>query len=849
MKTGKLRKLLALLLALTLCMSMVNMTAFAQEADTTIVSSDENNTSNEENNTSDVNDNTGDNTSDIDENAGGVDDVVAPSEGEEDVITPLEEEITPPEEVIIPPTEEEPVDLEPAIELFADETSEGTFTVDGTSYGTMAEAMSAVTSTENTVTVNGDFTTGLTFTKKVNVVIETDVTITGEGAGKGIAFNAGGSTLTCEDDATLTITNFDLGLCTSNVTIGDGTYYLNDHNMGFGAYSGQYENWGGTFKGTDFSGIANDGTLKTTLNVYADNCNRVQIPGATYENCTIVATCNGYTTQGGGFTATNSIIHTTGLSYYIVSAMALDNSTFWADGTDYSYTTGIAFSECGGYDATITNNSLLKATNWIEDINSKGITVTYRTLTIDDGSVVWVDNNGRGGFNINSGNTIFDNARLIATRHDKGHFVAQTRGSITITNSSVFDLDLSGIAVGGGQSGTNYIILGGSVPYQEFEQTEYKNMAIPVNGAAHGNEKLHMFALSEEKFDGDYSLTMVDMYDETYEYLVENASSDGYRYVWGPAATITFDLSNVEASFADGQTTPKDLFTLHGYSLAFVDAVAPIQDINGGGNSLVGWFYRDANGVEQPFGEDVVFGQDTTVYAKWSANSVTYHSNFDGDNEYAILYAEDQAAILSLEAILSQSSDFAQSGPTFLAWNTKADGSGTSYAPDNTLALDKDSNVHLYAQWQTYTVNFVTNRDDITIPAQTGIVYNTKSTDPALKPLGYGAPAWYTKSDFTGRWFFFTKVTSDMTLYAKWTETNYTISFRPYTIFGDNTTHSQQTVGYGYNATPMSPDPTYAGYEFGGWCTSSSGIGETFDFENTTITGSKIFYGKWIPSN
>ena len=55
-------------------------------------------------------------------------------------------------------------------------------------------------------------------------------------------------------------------------------------------------------------------------------------------------------------------------------------------------------------------------------------------------------------------------------------------------------------------------------------------------------------------------------------------------------------------------------------------------------------------------------------------------------------------------AVLGNSGALTKAGFAFTAWNTKADGSGTSYAPAASFAMG-NANVSLYAVWgSTYTV-------------------------------------------------------------------------------------------------------------------------------------------------
>ena len=100
-----------------------------------------------------------------------------------------------------------------------------------------------------------------------------------------------------------------------------------------------------------------------------------------------------------------------------------------------------------------------------------------------------------------------------------------------------------------------------------------------------------------------------------------------------------------------------------------------------------------------------ISGADVTVYALWNIDyyiptynyTVTYYDNFDS---VVISVPSPQTKNIGVELKLSTEIPV-YSGYTFTVWNTKSDGTGTSYAPGASLNVDTD--LALFAQWSSVT--------------------------------------------------------------------------------------------------------------------------------------------------
>ena len=150
---------------------------------------------------------------------------------------------------------------------------------------------------------------------------------------------------------------------------------------------------------------------------------------------------------------------------------------------------------------------------------------------------------------------------------------------------------------------------------------------------------------------------------------------------------------------------------------------------------------------------------------------------------------------------------------------------------------------------EKYTVTFDTNGGSAIASAEVdegGKV--TRPTDPTYD--GYVFDGWYADEDLTTPFDFEnTTVTSDITIYAKWTEKSVTPPATQYTVtFNTNGGSAIDPVKVDEGGKVTKPtDPTNTNGEnivFGGWY-SDVLLTTPFDFENTTITADTTLYAKW----
>ena len=171
------------------------------------------------------------------------------------------------------------------------------------------------------------------------------------------------------------------------------------------------------------------------------------------------------------------------------------------------------------------------------------------------------------------------------------------------------------------------------------------------------------------------------------------------------------------------------------------------------------------------------------------------------------------------------------------------------YNGDEKFDFDADTTnapnvLELVAKWDInqYTVKFVSEHGSFA--DQTIEHGKTIKTDELTIPKvdGYTFDGWYTDETYTKEFDFTKPITSNTTVYAKWTANDYYVSF--VTEHGDPPT--SQNVKY--NGTANDPGKlSEDGYTFIGWYTDDTYDTE-FDFTQP-ITGNTTVYAKWTAND
>ena len=201
------------------------------------------------------------------------------------------------------------------------------------------------------------------------------------------------------------------------------------------------------------------------------------------------------------------------------------------------------------------------------------------------------------------------------------------------------------------------------------------------------------------------------------------------------------------------------------------------------------------------------------------------------------------------QAAKLKTNTFTKTDYYFTGWNTKANGSGTSYS-DGAYATFY-GNTTLYAQWEKYAdpvITFDKNDGSGTAATQT-VPYGESATLNAnsFTRTGHTFSGWNTKADGTGTAYndgANVTLNGNTTLYAQWQINTYSFSFD---ANGGSGSMSGGSAAYGESIQLPGNTFTRPKYTFNGWNTKADGSGTAYaDNASLTVTDNTTLYAQWI---
>ena len=282
-------------------------------------------------------------------------------------------------------------------------------------------------------------------------------------------------------------------------------------------------------------------------------------------------------------------------------------------------------------------------------------------------------------------------------------------------------------------------------------------------------------------------------------------------------SSIAYD----ETYSGEGAVHSLDVFALCITGSGTLNVTAPAE--NGWGLSGDWRFYRQESGTVTITG-----GKQGIWYDIWSRFSLMFHGGkltIEAGND-----PKDYGVINSWERIsfdISESTTFLLGDSAENCISLTAPYTIDSVRQELTDAYDEGKLTHdpfYLSLTANYTVTFDTNGGS-KVNSQT-VPYGETAKTPAIPTkTGYTFAGWYLEGE---KFNFSTPVTKDMTLTAKWTANQYTITFD--TDGGSAVAPITQDYG---TAITAPADPTKSGYTFAGWTPE---IPATMPAENLTVT-------------
>ncbi|PKK99960.1 MAG: hypothetical protein CVV56_08390 [Tenericutes bacterium HGW-Tenericutes-1] len=320
--------------------------------------------------------------------------------------------------------------------------------------------------------------------------------------------------------------------------------------------------------------------------------------------------------------------------------------------------------------------------------------------------------------------------------------------------------------------------------------------------------QINTYEISFKNYNGTVLQTSTHVYGSDISGVTPpaNPSRTGYTFSeWDVELSSTMPANNIilTAAYTINQYTIT--FNSNGGSLVtaitqdYNTSVSAPSDPTKTGYTFAGW-YSDA-GLTTPYSFSTMPAQNITLYAKWTINQYTISYSTDGGLTYTTV-TQDYNTTLETPA------DPTRIGFTFDGWYSDA-----GYTTPYIFGSMSSDDINIYVKWNInqYTITFNSNGGSL-ITAITQD-YNTSVSAPSdPTKMGYTFAGWYSDAGLTTLYSFSTMPAENLTLYAKWTINQYTIS---YSTDGGLT---YTTVTQDYNTTLETPDdPTRIGFTFDGW--------------------------------
>ena len=373
--------------------------------------------------------------------------------------------------------------------------------------------------------------------------------------------------------------------------------------------------------------------------------------------------------------------------------------------------------------------------------------------------------------------------------------------------------------------------------YAKFTPHTY-TLTYDRNGGTGTNERV------SATYDVDITLKNCEYTKTGYTFKEWNTKADGTGTSYNPGDSVK-NLTDE----ARGEVSLYAIYTPNTYTIAFnanggtgnmdsitatydTDVVLSTNTFEKVGYNFIGWS-KNQNDT------DFMYAPSATVKNLAAEGTVTLYAIYE-ECEYQITFDKNNAdatgsvnplTIKYTETKELPSAAFTLYGYTFKEWNTKADGTGTSYLNEANVP-GSIGNTTLYAIYQAkeVTVSFVLG-SGVTPVNSVKVNYDGTYTNlPTPTRTGYSFDGYYLEEELATKVTDTTKVTNaeNHSLYAKWSPLSFTIKFdkNSDTAVG---TMNDLTFVYPSDAKLTKSTLTNEGMFFQGWSTTKTGSVEYHD--------------------
>ena len=288
-------------------------------------------------------------------------------------------------------------------------------------------------------------------------------------------------------------------------------------------------------------------------------------------------------------------------------------------------------------------------------------------------------------------------------------------------------------------------------------------------------------------------------------YPIDAQYGGGYKLGWIYTSALPKTTYTVSYNANGGSSAPSSQTKTHGTALTLSTTV-PSRT----GYAFVGWA-TSASATSATYAPGASYTTDAniTLYAVWTLNKYEITYNANGGTNAPATQNKAHGTNLTLSSTVPTKTytvTFNANGGTvdvanrqisceFMGWATSSSATSATYQPGGTFTTN--ANTTLYAVWKNAALG------QYSVPVREGYVFD----------------GWYTAASGGTQVTLSTVVSSDMTVYAHWIVATYGVH---YDANGGDNAPAEQIKTYGQDLELSTTVPTRENYTFLGWATEEN---------------------------